>query len=58
MRFRRKRSDAWETHAQLLEPRSLYIVDSAARTQWQHSIPKTKERRYSITMRTVRRKNA
>lgn len=57
MRFRRKKANAWETHAQLLEPRSLYILDGAARTVWQHSIPKTKELRYSITMRTVRRKN-
>jgi alkylated DNA repair protein (DNA oxidative demethylase) len=58
MRFRRKQGDGWETHAQLLEPRSLYILDGAARTQWQHSIPKTKAIRYSITMRTVRRKTA
>lgn len=58
MRFRRKSGDGWETHAQLLERRSLYILDGAARTRWQHSIPKTKELRYSITMRTVRRKKA
>ena len=56
MRFRRKKPEGWETHAQLLEARSLYILDGAARTQWQHSIPKTKALRYSITMRTLRRR--
>ena len=56
MRFRRRRGDAWETHAQLLEPLSLYILDGAARTQWQHSIPKAKELRYSITLRTVKKR--
>jgi alkylated DNA repair protein (DNA oxidative demethylase) len=54
MRFRRGKVRAWETHAQLLEPRSLYILDGAARTQWQHAIPKTPELRWSITMRTLR----
>jgi DNA oxidative demethylase len=56
MRFRRKSSDGWETHNHLLEPRSLYILDGPARSQWQHSIPKTPELRYSITMRRLRRK--
>jgi alkylated DNA repair protein (DNA oxidative demethylase) len=55
IRFRRKSGEGWETHAQLLEPRSLYLLDGPARTQWQHSIPKTKELRYSITMRTLRK---
>ncbi|HKR65786.1 MAG TPA: alpha-ketoglutarate-dependent dioxygenase AlkB, partial [Thermoanaerobaculia bacterium] len=62
MRFRRAlgpRGEAarrkFDTYALLLEPRSLYILDGAARSQWQHSIPKTAELRYSITMRTLRR---
>ena len=54
MRFRRGKVRAWETHAQLLEARSLYVLDGAARTQWQHAIPRTPELRWSITMRTVR----
>jgi alkylated DNA repair dioxygenase AlkB len=62
LRFRRKSGDGWETAAQLLEPRSLYVIDGAARTQWQHHIPAAKGLRYSITMRTVvssaRRKSA
>jgi alkylated DNA repair dioxygenase AlkB len=55
MRFRRGKVRDWETYAQLLEPRSLYILGGAARSQWQHAIPKTPELRYSITLRTVRR---
>jgi alkylated DNA repair dioxygenase AlkB len=34
--------------------RSAYILKDAARWQWQHSIPPTKELRYSITFRTRR----
>ena len=37
-----------------LMPRSAYILKDAARWQWQHSIPPTKELRYSITFRTRR----
>jgi hypothetical protein len=40
----------------LNSPPLLYILDAAARTQWQHSIPPTKQLRYSITMRTLTRK--
>jgi alkylated DNA repair dioxygenase AlkB len=38
----------------LLEPRSGYVLAGKARTAWQHSIPPTKELRYSITFRTLR----
>lgn len=38
-----------------LEPRSAYIIQGPARSQWQHSIPPTKTLRYSITFRTLRR---
>jgi alkylated DNA repair dioxygenase AlkB len=54
MRFRRKAAEGFETFEQRLEPRSLYILGGAARTQWQHHIPPAKELRYSISMRTVR----
>lgn len=37
-----------------LEPRSVYILSGAARDVWQHSIPATKEPRFSITFRTVK----
>ncbi|HEX2221481.1 MAG TPA: alpha-ketoglutarate-dependent dioxygenase AlkB [Candidatus Limnocylindria bacterium] len=54
MRFRRKRGEAWQTYDQTLEPRSAYLLSGAARQSWQHSIPPTRELRYSITFRTVR----
>ena len=54
----RKSTDHDTKFVQLLEPRSLYILDGEARTQWQHSIPRTKELRYSITMRNLARRKA
>jgi alkylated DNA repair dioxygenase AlkB len=39
-----------------LEPRSIYVMRGAARSQWQHSIPAVDETRYSITFRTLRSK--
>jgi alkylated DNA repair dioxygenase AlkB len=39
-----------------LQPRSIYVMRSAARSQWQHSIPAVDEMRYSITFRTLRTK--
>lgn len=53
MRFQRKVGARPETAEQVLEPRSAYVLAGAARFAWQHSIPPTKERRYSITFRTV-----
>lgn len=37
-----------------LAPRSAYQMQGIARWHWQHSIPATKELRYSITFRTLR----
>jgi DNA oxidative demethylase len=54
MKFRRKRGDLYEIHTQTLEPRSLYVLGGAVRSQWQHSIPPTRSERYSISMRTLR----
>jgi DNA oxidative demethylase len=54
MRFQRgtgERRRVWEI---ALEPRSGYVLTGAARRSWQHSIPATKELRYSITFRTLR----
>jgi alkylated DNA repair dioxygenase AlkB len=39
---------------QTLEPRSAYILRGPSRTRWQHHIPAGKERRLSITFRTLR----
>jgi alkylated DNA repair dioxygenase AlkB len=43
------------THAIELEPRSAYVIKGPARWAWQHAISPTKELRYSITFRTLRR---
>lgn len=43
-----------EVFALELEPRSAYILRDAARWGWQHSVPPTKELRYSVTFRTAR----
>ena len=54
LRFQRGTGDArrvWET---TLERRWGYVLAGAARWSWQHSIPPTKELRYSITFRTLR----
>jgi hypothetical protein len=38
------------------EPRSAYVLADAARWSWQHSIPPTREERFSITFRTLKRR--
>jgi alkylated DNA repair dioxygenase AlkB len=43
------------TLAITLEPRSAYILRGEVRWRWQHSIPPTKNLRYSITFRSRRR---
>jgi DNA oxidative demethylase len=53
-RFRRGEAGARETLALELEPRSVYVLDGPARSEWQHSIPPTTALRYSITFRTIR----
>ena len=37
-----------------LPPRCAYVLEGAARWKWQHSIVKTQEQRYSISLRTRR----
>jgi DNA oxidative demethylase len=54
LRFQRgsgERRRVWEVP---LEPRSGYVLAGDARRSWEHSIPATKELRYSITFRTLR----
>ena len=53
-RFRRKAASGWERQSLLLEPRSAYILQGLARTEWEHSIPAVAEQRYSITFRNMR----
>jgi alkylated DNA repair protein (DNA oxidative demethylase) len=55
LRFQRGKRDqrrVWEVQ---LEPRSGYVLSGDARRSWEHSIPPTKELRYSITFRTLRK---
>jgi alkylated DNA repair protein (DNA oxidative demethylase) len=56
MRFQRRLKDKpREVEALELAPRSAYVLSGPARWSWQHSIPATKELRYSLTFRTLRR---
>ena len=54
MRFRRRRDVGWERAALPLAPRSAYLLDGAARRDWQHSIAPGERLRYSVTFRTLR----
>ena len=53
-RFRKKAGAKWDRHSLMLEPRSAYLLQGAARTEWEHSIPAVAELRYSITFRSLR----
>jgi alkylated DNA repair dioxygenase AlkB len=53
-RLRRKAGDAWERASLTLEPRSAYLLQGAARTGWEHSIPAVGSLRYSVTFRNLR----
>jgi alkylated DNA repair dioxygenase AlkB len=55
LRFQRGKDERRRVWEVLLEPRSGYVLSGEARRSWQHSIPPTKELRYSITFRTLRR---
>ena len=55
LRFQRGKGEARRVWEVVTEPRSGYVLDGPARTSWQHSIPPTRELRYSITFRTLRR---
>ena len=50
-RGKREKRRVWEV---ALAPRSGYVLCGEARRSWEHSIPPTKELRYSITFRTLR----
>jgi len=53
-RFRKKAGSGWERKSMRLEPRSAYLLQGPARTEWEHSIPSVTELRYSVTFRTLR----
>jgi DNA oxidative demethylase len=56
LRFQRGKGAERQTAELLVEARSVYVLDGEVRKEWQHSIPATKELRYSVTFRTLRRK--
>jgi alkylated DNA repair dioxygenase AlkB len=51
LRFRRRREEGWARHSMIIEPRSGYMLDGEARSQWGHSIPAVEQTRYSVTFR-------
>jgi alkylated DNA repair dioxygenase AlkB len=53
-RFRRRTTSGIERITHIVEPRSAYLIDGEARSAWEHSIPPAKERRFSVTFRTLR----
>jgi alkylated DNA repair dioxygenase AlkB len=53
MRLRRARDASWIRTSHTLRPRSVYVLDGQARTEWEHSIPPLNDLRYSITFRTL-----
>ncbi|MET3522231.1 alkylated DNA repair dioxygenase AlkB [Mesorhizobium abyssinicae] len=55
-RLRRKNGTKWDRKTIIVEPRSAYLLRGPARDEWEHSIPPLTEHRYSITLRTLRKK--
>jgi alkylated DNA repair dioxygenase AlkB len=53
-RLRRRAGAAWQRASLRLEPRSAYLLQGPARTEWEHSIPPTEALRHSVTFRTMR----
>jgi alkylated DNA repair dioxygenase AlkB len=52
-RFRKGDGKKWQRITITAEPRSIYIMAGPSRYEWQHSIPKVENLRYSLTMRTI-----
>jgi alkylated DNA repair dioxygenase AlkB len=55
-RLRRKCTGGWERCSLVAEPRSAYLLRGPARTEWEHSIPPLPALRYSITFRSLARR--
>ncbi|MEY2535999.1 MAG: hypothetical protein QOF29_3909 [bacterium] len=55
MRFQRTVGGVRSVADVELAPRSAYLLSGKARWSWQHSIPATKDLRYSVTFRTLKR---
>jgi alkylated DNA repair dioxygenase AlkB len=53
-RLRRKTGTTWQRASLTVEPRSVYLLQGAARSEWEHSIPALDTLRYSITFRNFK----
>jgi alkylated DNA repair dioxygenase AlkB len=53
-RFRKKIGAKWERTSIVVEPRSAYLLQGPARTEWEHGIPAVEALRYSITFRNLK----
>lgn len=53
LRFRRKAGEKWERSNLPIAARSAYVLTGPSRSEWQHSISRVDELRYSITFRNV-----
>jgi alkylated DNA repair protein (DNA oxidative demethylase) len=56
MRFQTGAGPTRVTRAIELPPRSVYLLSGEVRAKWQHMIPSTRELRYSITFRTLKKR--
>jgi alkylated DNA repair dioxygenase AlkB len=57
-RLRRKAGARWQRYEFEAAPRSAYLLDGEARDVWEHSIPPVEALRYSVTLRTMRDRDA
>jgi alkylated DNA repair dioxygenase AlkB len=53
LRFRRRVGERWERFALPAEPRSIYVLRGAARSEWEHRLTPVAALRYSLTFRTL-----
>ena len=53
-RLRCRAGASWQRASLRLEPRSAYLLQGPARTEWEHSIPHAEGLRHSVTFRTLR----
>jgi alkylated DNA repair dioxygenase AlkB len=54
LRFRCREGEKWRRFTLRAEPRSAYLLRGRVRSEWEHSLPPMKTRRYAITFRTLR----
>jgi alkylated DNA repair dioxygenase AlkB len=57
-RLRRRVEGGFERRSLAAQPRSAYLLRGASRTEWEHSIPPLETLRYSITFRSLARRDA